>query len=171
MMNYPLLKAALAALFLSGCGSDSETIEDKPTTPEQPVISTINVDDAEQINLTVDEYRADSQSLLFTLNDGEQKPIIGAQYYDAYFFGFADKKSSNPKAWKRWHVTQTYRCQTEGECTGTLTELGNGQYQFDIPGLNWQAQDPSGAASTVKVSMLIYGAKANSEFNLVPIAP
>lgn len=173
-MKYPLLALTLGTLALVGCGSDDDKSEEvTPPPPPPPVETTVSIDEASQINLAVEQFDPNTGSLVFSLTDANQAAITDAKSYDIYYFGFPnkDKASANPKAWKRWHVTQSYRCQSQGECTGQLTEVKNGQYQFEIAGLDWQQQDPSGAVSQIKVAIQIYGAKANNELTLVQVTP
>lgn len=173
-MKYPLLALTLASFTLAGCGSDDNKSEEiTPPPPPPPVEKTVSIDEATQINLAVKQFDPNTGTLLFTLADASQAAITAAKNYDIYCFGFPDKNksSSNAKAWKRWHVTQSYRCQSKGECSGKLTEVKNGQYQFEIAGLDWQQQDPSGAVAQIKVAIQIYGTKANNELTLVPVVP
>lgn len=171
-MKYPLLALTLGTLVLTGCGSEDNKSE-AITPPPPPVEKTVSIDEATQINLAVEQFDPDTGTLVFSLTDANQAAIITAKNYDIYYFGFPDKHKSspNPKAWKRWHVTQNYRCQSKGECSGKLTEVKNGQYQFEIAGLDWQQQDPSGAVAQIKVAIQIYGTKANNELTLVPVVP
>lgn len=173
-MKYPLLALTLGTLALVGCGSDDNTSEEiTPPPPPPPVEKTVSIDEAAQINLAVEQFDPNTGTLVFSLTDANQAAIITAKNYDIYYFGFTDKNKSspNPKAWKRWHVVQNYRCQSKGECSGKLTEVKNGQYQFEIAGLDWQSKDPSSAVSQIKVAIQIYGTKANNELALVPVDP
>lgn len=171
-MKYPLLALTLGTLFLTGCGSEDNNSE-AITPPPPPVEKTVSIDEATQINLAVEQFDPQTGTLLFTLADASQVAITAAKKYDIYYFGFPDKHKSspNPKAWQRWHVVQNYRCQSKGECSGKLTEVKNGQYQFEIAGLDWQQQDPNQAVSNIKVAIQIYGTKANNELTLVPVMP
>lgn len=172
-MKSPLLIFTLGTLALVGCGSDDKSEEITPPPPPPPVETSVSINDATQINLTVEQFDPKTGTLNFSLTDANKATITEATSYDIYYFGFPDKSksSSNAKAWKRWHVTQNYRCQSKGECSGKLTEVKNGQYQFEIAGLDWQSKDPSGAVSQIKVAIQIYGTKANNELALVPVAP
>lgn len=173
-MKYPLLALTLATLTLTACGSDDNPSEEvTPPPPPPPVETTVSIEDATQINLAVEQFDPNTGTVVFSLTDANQAAITAAKNYDIYYFGFPDKNtsSSNAKAWKRWHVTQNYRCQSQGECSGKLSEIKNGQYQFEIAGLDWQSKDPSGAVSQIKVAIQIYGTKANNELTLVPVVP
>lgn len=173
-MKYPLLTLTLATLMLVGCGSDSNNTEpEAPPTPPPPVENAVNIDEATQINLKLEQFDSSTGTIQFSLTDAQQEAITAAKTYDIYYFGFPDKakESSNPKAWKHWHVTQNYRCQSLGECSGKLTEVTSGQYQFEIAGLDWAQQDPSGSVAQIKVAIQIYGAKANNELDLIQVLP
>lgn len=174
-MKYPLLAVTLATLVLVGCGSDSNNTEEEtpPTPPPPPVENTVNIDEATEINLKLEQFDSSTGTIQFSLTDAQQEVITAAKTYDIYYFGFPDKDkgSSNPKAWKRWHVAQSYRCQSLGECSGKLTEVTSGQYQFEIAGLDWSEQDPSGSVAQIKVAIQIYGAKANNELSLIQVLP
>lgn len=172
-MKYPLLALTLGTLALVGCGSDDNHAEESTPTPPPPVEKTVNIDEATQINLIVEQFEPDTGTVLFSLADASQTAITAAKNYDIYFFGFPDKSkpSSHPKAWKRWHVTQNYRCQSKEECSGKLTEIKNGQYQFEIAGLDWQQHDPNKLVSHIKVAIQIYGAKAQNQLDLITVAP
>lgn len=170
-MKYPLLAVTLSILLLSGCGSDDNTSEEviPPVPPSPPAVNSVNIDEAMQINVVLNQFDQQTGTIQFSLTDAQQAAITAAKAYDIYYFGFpdSDKASSNPKAWKRWHTTQSYRCQNTTECGGKLTETQTGQYQFEIPALDWQQQDPSHAVAQIKVAIQIYGARANNELSLI----
>ncbi|PIW61767.1 hypothetical protein [Shewanella sp. CG12_big_fil_rev_8_21_14_0_65_47_15] len=173
-MKYPLLTLTLATLTLAACGGDDNQSEDvTPPPPPPPVENTVAIDEAAQINLTLEQFDPNTGTLVFALTDAEKNAITAAKDYDIYYFGFPDKNktSTNPKAWKRWHVTQNYRCHSLQECGGKLTEVSEGQYQFEIAALDWQQQDPSGSVAQVKVAIQIYGAKASNDLDLIQVLP
>lgn len=170
-MKYPLLAFTLGALALVGCGNNDNDSEE--VTPLPPAENTVAIDEAVQINLTIEQFDPNTGTLVFSLTDAEKNAITAAKDYDIYYFGFPDKDktSANPKAWKRWHVTQNYRCHSQQECDGKLTEVTGGQYQFEIAALDWHQQDPSGSVAQIKVAIQIYGAKANNELSLIEVLP
>lgn len=170
-MKYPLLALTLSMLALAGCDNDDNQSEE--VTPPPPEATTVSIDEATQINLAVDQFDPNTGTLVFTLTDAEKSAITAAKDYDIYYFGFPDKNKTpaNPKAWKRWHVTQNYRCHSQQECSGKLTEIADGQYQFEMAGLDWNQQDPNRAVAQIKVAIQIYGAKTNNELNLIPVLP
>lgn len=175
-MKYPLLAVTLATLMLAGCGSDSNKVEEETPPappPPPPVENAVNIDEATQINLKLEQFNVSTGTIQFSLTDAQQEAITAAKNYDIYYFGFPDKtkESPNPKAWKRWHVTQSYRCQSLGECSGKLTEVAGGKYQFEIADLDWKQQDPSRSVAHIKLAIQIYGAKANNELSLIQVQP
>ncbi|MGL5390981.1 MAG: hypothetical protein ACRDA8_06290 [Shewanella sp.] len=181
-MKRPLLAMTICIGALTGCGSDDKHAEEVTPTPP-PVASTVHIDEAAAVELGITQFDPATGTLRFALSDSQKTAITGAKNYDIYYFGFPDpaKPSANPKAWKRWHVTQTYRCHSQQECSGKLIEVKGGEYQFEIAGLDWQGAQPSSAASVspssaaavanIKVAIQIYGAKAHNKLELIALAP
>ena len=98
-MKSPLLTLTLATLMLVGCGSDSNNTE--PETPQPPPVeNAVNIDEATQINLKLEQFDSSTGTIQFSLTNAQQEAITAAKTYDIYYFGFPDKakESSNPKA-------------------------------------------------------------------------
>lgn len=179
-MKLKLLSALLtSSLLLIGCSDDDSTTEPvdppvvEPPVVEPPVSEAVAIDDADAVILTVDEYDASSGALTFTLDNGDSKAITDASNYSIMYFGYPDPAvtSSNAKAWKRWHVSQTFNCDTssEDECAGVLTETETeGQYTFNAVDLDLEGKAAAGSVEIFKVAIQIHGAKATNEFELIP---
>ena len=176
-MKRKLLSTLLVSSFLLiGCGSDDDSsVLDHvdPPVVEPPVTETITIDDTEAVILTVDEYNAETGALTFSLDNGDSLAITDASDYSIMYFGYPDpaSPSSNAKAWKRWHVSQTFNCDTssEDECAGSLTATETeGQYTFSATGLDLESKAAAGAVEVFKVAIQIHGAKATNEFELIP---
>ncbi|MCL1065828.1 hypothetical protein L2735_03280 [Shewanella olleyana] len=181
-MKRKLLSTLLVSSFLLiGCGSDDDSSVVDPVEPPvveppvvvPPVTETITIDDTEAVILTVDEYNAETGDLTFTLDNGDSLAITDASDYSIMYFGYPDpaSSSSNAKAWKRWHVSQTFNCDTSTEdaCAGILTETETqGQYSFNAVDLDLESKAAAGAVEVFKVAIQIHGAKATNEFELIP---
>lgn len=184
-MKLKLLSALLASsLLLIGCGSDDDTSAPDPVDPpvveppvtdpvDPPASEVVKIDDADMIVLTVDEFDAATGALTFTLDNGDEKAITDASTYDIIYLGYPDPNasSSNAKAWKRWHVSQTFSCDptTEDECSGVLTETETeGQYTFNAIDLDLDSKASAGAVALYKVAIQVHGVKATNEFELIP---
>ncbi|KIO38227.1 hypothetical protein [Shewanella sp. cp20] len=172
-MNEKLLTALLAtALICGGCGSDdNDDKDDGGNITPPPVADTIDAGEALAINLTLAEFDGATGALNFALKDADGLAITNAKDYRIVYFGFPDSTtaSSNAKAWKHWHVTQSYLCDSaEGDCQGVLTETDKGQYSFEATDLNWDANTAPGSVKEYKVGIEIKGAKATNELVLLP---
>jgi hypothetical protein len=169
-MNDKLVTSLLATLLLcGGCGSDDADSE-APVTPPT-VADSIDANQALAINLTLAEFDGASGALSFTLEDDAAVAITNAKDYRITYFGFPDEDSPSrkAKAWKRWHVTHSFECNSEtAECEGILQESDKGRYNFDATGLNWDLNTADGSVQKYKVAIEIKGAMANNELILLP---
>ncbi|MFV7771794.1 hypothetical protein [Shewanella marisflavi] len=170
-MNEKLLTALLATLLMcGGCGSDDNDDDDGGVIIPPPPV-TIDAGEALAINLTLAEFDGETGTLSFALTDDDGLAITNAKDYNIVYFGFPDgeSKSSNAKAWKHWHVTQSYQCDSAaGDCQGMLEETDNGQYSFSATDLDWDANTAPGSVEEFKVAIEIKGAKATNELVLLP---
>lgn len=171
-MNVKLLSALLASTcLLWGCGgSDNDEKEVVEPPVEPPVSTAVNVDDATSMLVTVDSFDAASGALTFTLQDDAGNPISNASNYEIAYFGYPESPSTNPKAWKRWHVTQSFSCDTASDiaCEGLLTETATeGQYTFNAIDLDLESKAAAGAVEKFKVAVQINGAQVSNEVELV----
>lgn len=171
-MNDKLVTSLLAALLLcGGCGSDDNDTEVPPVVTPPPVADSVDANEALAINLSLAEFDGASGALSFTLEDDAALAITNAKDYKITYFGFpADgATSSNAKAWKRWHVTQSFECDSSaGECEGVLVESEKGTYSFEAPSLNWDQNTANGSVQKYKVAIEIKGAMASNELVLLP---
>ncbi len=170
-MKYKLLSILIAGTMLTACGgSDNDTTE--PTPPPPPAAVTVDANDAKAINLTVTGFDTVTGALSFDLKDADGVAITNAQDYDIAFLGFQNPKAitSKPKAWKRWHVAQLYRCDTASEapCQGTLTETTTkGSYLFDATDFDLSSGDPAKFVTEYKVGIEIKGKLASNPVELI----
>jgi len=172
-MNYKLFGVLLSgALLTTACGSDDNDNEIENPVEPPPVATTIDVDEAASIGLKLATFDGISGALSFSLSDADEMAITNAKDYRIVYFGFPDhdEKSSKPKAWKRWHLSKSYQCDSEAnECEGMLTETETkGSYTFEAPGLDWDSGATPGAVQKYKVAIEIKGALSSSELELLP---
>ncbi|WP_299804105.1 hypothetical protein [uncultured Shewanella sp.] len=173
-MKVKLLSALLASsVLLIGCGSDNDNdVTEPPVVVPPPVEDAIDIDEATSIVMNLDSVDAATGALTFSLKDGDNKAISKATDYDIFYFGFPDpdSPSTKAKAWKRWHVTQSYKCDTASniECAGILTETATkGQYTFDATDLDLDSKAAAGAVELYKVAIQVHGAQASNEMELI----
>ncbi|MEZ9237420.1 hypothetical protein [Shewanella sp. 10N.286.52.A9] len=179
-MKRKLLSALLtSSLLLIGCSDDDNTTEpveppvvEPPVTDpvDPPVSESVAIDEAEAVTLTLKTFDTESGTLTFTLTNDADKAITDASSYQIMYFGYPISESNNAKAWKRWHVSQSYSCDTSTEdaCNGVLTETDiAGQYTFNATDLDLDSKAAAGAVEQYKVAILIHGAKASNEFELI----
>ncbi|ABV88749.1 hypothetical protein [Shewanella pealeana] len=174
-MKVKLLSAMLASsMLLLGCGSDDDNndVTEPPVVVPPPVEEVIDIDEASTIAMSLDSVDAATGALTFSLKDGDNKAITKATDYDIFYFGYPDpaSPSTKAKAWKRWHVTQGYKCDTstDEECVGILTETATkGQYTFDAIDLDLEGKAAAGAVALYKVAIQIHGAQASNEIELI----
>jgi hypothetical protein len=187
MMNVKYLSAILASsLLIFGCNSDNDddvAVIDPPVvvvppvvTPPvvvvPPVLDGISIDDASSIVVTLDTFNATTGSLLFTVANNDGEALINVANYDIVYFGFPDPASLSikPKAWKRWHVTQSYQCDGAGSdsCSGTLEATDTaGKYTFNVSDLDLQSKASANAAMIYKVAIQIKGSLASNAIELI----
>ena len=175
-MNYKLFGVLLTgALMVTACGSDdndNDIVDPVDPIVPPPVVTTIDVDKAASIGLQLASFDGGSGALSFSLSDAEQMAITNAKDYRVVYFGFPDpdEKSTNAKAWKRWHLSKSYVCDSEADtCEGLLTETETkGSYTFEAPGLDWSEGAPDGTVQIYKVAIEIKGALSSSELELLP---
>ncbi|MFT5788390.1 MAG: hypothetical protein ACI8SJ_000493 [Shewanella sp.] len=169
-MNYKLLGALLAgSLALTACSSDDDTVKPDPVEPP-PVDTAIDIADALAINLTVSDYDTNTGALSFKLTDAAGLAITNVKDYDITYMGFPDpeEKSNNPKAWKRWHVTQKCASAVENNCQSELTELATkGSYSFAVTDLDLSLEDATRQVKLYKVAIQINGAQASNDVELI----
>ncbi len=170
-MNYTRLSSFIAcALFVSACGSDSNDGGGEVTPP--PVVPTIHIDKAANIELELTSFDGVSGALSFMLSDNAQQAITQAKDYNIIYFGFPEESSgiNNPKSWQRWHLTNSYSCNTqENECEGLLSESDiKGSYTFEAPDLDWSQGDSAKLVQKYKVAIEIKGALSSNEIDLLP---
>ncbi|RTR34951.1 hypothetical protein [Shewanella atlantica] len=167
-MNYKLFGVLLAGTLLTTACSDSDSTP--PPPPPEPV--TVDIDQAATIGLKLATFDGVSGALSFSLSDADELAITNAKDYRIVYFGFPDhdEKSSKPKAWKRWHLSKSYLCDSEAnECEGLLTETETkGTYTFEAPDLDWDSDATPGAVQKYKVAIEIKGALSSSELELLP---
>ncbi|MCZ4339018.1 hypothetical protein [Shewanella colwelliana] len=171
-MNDKLVTSLLAALLLcGGCGSDDSDTTEPPVVVPPPVADSIDINEATVINLDLATFDGASGALTFNLADADKLAITNVKDYKITYFGFPDetKTSSKAKAWKRWHVTKSYQCDSaEANCNGVLVEAEKGSYSFDATGLDWDENATAGAVEKYKVAIEIKGALAENELVLLP---
>lgn len=171
-MKVKLLSALLASsILLVGCGSDNDDVTEPPVVVP-PVEDVIEIDEANTIVMNLTSFDAVTGALTFSLENGDKKAITQATDYDIYYFGYPDpdSPSSNAKAWKRWHVTQGFKCDTDldVECVGVLSETATkGQYTFEATDLDLDSQAAAGAVTIYKVAVQIHGALASNAIELI----
>ncbi|WP_350431887.1 hypothetical protein ABIS04_17430 [Shewanella sp. H8] len=183
-MKLKYLSAILASsLLMFGCSSDDDDVVTDPVVVEPPVVvvppvvvdpvsDAVKIDDASSVVVSLDTYNATTGALAFTLANTEGKALTDATNYSIVYFGFPDPDSPSvkPKAWKRWHVTQSYVCDsaTTDECTGTLAATDTeGAYTFNVSDLDLQSKASDDADMIYKVAIEINGALASNEIELV----
>ncbi|GGP88343.1 hypothetical protein [Shewanella ulleungensis] len=187
-MKIKYLSAILASsLLIFGCGSDNDdediiTVEPPvvvtppvvvvPPVVVDPVSEAVTVDEATDISMQLDSFDAATGALTFTLTDADGKAITNASDYDIVYFGFPDPASPSikPKAWKRWHVTQSFQCdKTDSDnCVGLLQETDvEGKYTFDATDLDLGSKAAAGAVEVFKVAVQIHGSIASNEITLI----
>ncbi|MGS0681275.1 hypothetical protein ACVBIL_08955 [Shewanella sp. 125m-7] len=174
-MKVKLLSALLASsVLLMGCGSDDDNndVTEPPVVVPPPVADVIDISEATSIEMSLESFDGATGAITFSLNDGDNKAITQASNYDIFYFGYPDpaSPSTKPKAWKRWHVTQGYKCDTstDDECGGVLTETATkGQYTFDATDLDLDSKAAAGAVELYKVAIQIHGAQASNEIELI----
>ncbi|MCL2918944.1 hypothetical protein [Shewanella litorisediminis] len=175
-MKPRLLYPLLATLLVGACGSDNDPQEPTiPEPPEPPVAEVVHVDEANSIALEVVSFEPLSGAVEFTLKNEAGLAVTGASQYELIYFGLPPEEnaSRNPKAWKRWHVSQSFRCgEDTSTCEGVLTE-GNtkGRYLFEAQGLDWSQDAPEGTLSRYRLAITLQGAKASSDMQFVAEAP
>ena len=172
-MKVKLLSALLvSSILLVGCGSDNDDVTEPPVVVPPPADDAIDIDEASAIVMKLASFDAATGALTFSLQDADEKSISKATDYDIYYFGYPDPSSpsTNAKAWKRWHVTQSYKCDSSAdeECVGVLTETAiKGQYTFEASDLDLDSQAAAGALALYKVAIRIHGALASNEIELI----
>lgn len=171
-MNYKRLSSLIASVLLvSACGSDSNDNGGEVTPP--PVVTSIHIDKATIIQLELTSFEGVSGALSFTLSDDAQQAITQAKDYKIIYFGFPEDSSgiNNPKSWQRWHLTNSYSCNTqENECEGLLSESEvKGSYTFEAPELDWSQGDSAKLVQKYKVAIEINGALSSNEIDLLPL--
>ncbi|MCG9695728.1 hypothetical protein [Shewanella sp. Isolate11] len=171
-MNNKLITGLLGSLLIcTGCGSDDADEEVVVTPPPVEVTDSVDIKDATSINLELVSFDGVSGALSFNLSDADAVAITNAQDYHITYFGFPDDSSSSTKAkaWKRWHVTTSYDCDTAAaNCEGILQETEQGSYTFDATGLNWDENTAAGSVKKYKVAIQIKGAQADNDLILQP---
>ncbi len=172
-MNYKLFGVLLTgALLTTACSSDDNDNDIENPVEPPPVATTVDVDEAATIGLKLATFDGISGALSFSLSDADEMAVTNAKNYRIVYFGFPDpdEKSSKPKAWKRWHLSKSYLCDSEAnECEGLLTETETkGSYTFEAPGLDWDSDATPGAVQKYKVAIEIKGALSSSELELLP---
>lgn len=174
-MNDKLVTGLLATLLLcGGCGSDNADTIEPPVEVLPPVADGIDINEAAAINLTLAQFDGVSGALSFTLADDGEQAITNVKDYRITYFGFPDDEtpSRNAKAWKRWHVTQAFACDSAAaQCDGVLVESDKGQYSFEAIGLNWDENSAPGAVQRYQVAIEINGALASNELILHSAIP
>jgi hypothetical protein len=186
MMKVKYLSAILASsLLIFGCNSDNDddvAVIDPPVVVVPPVvvppvvvppvIDGVSIDDASSVVVTLDTFNATTGALSFTVANSGGEALTNVADYDIVYFGFPDPASvsTKPKAWKRWHVTQSYQCDssTSDECTGTLAATDTeGKYTFNVSDLDLQSKASDDADMIYKVAIQINGTLASNEIELV----
>ncbi|WP_229377305.1 hypothetical protein [Shewanella woodyi] len=173
MMNNKRLTSLLACTLLAtACGSDSNDSNDGGEIAPPPVATTIDIDKATSIQIELTSFEGASGALSFNLSDNEKQAITQAKDYKIIYFGFPEQNSkiNNPKGWQRWHLTNSYSCNSqEKECEGILTELETkGSYTFEAPDLDWSRGDSDEVVKRYKVAIEIKGALSSNELEILP---
>ena len=175
-----LTSLLISSFILIGCGSDDVTEPPVVVPPVvvppvvvPPVVSdAVDIDQATGIVMSLSSFDAATGALTFTLSNDENKAIIKASNYHIAYFGYPDpvSPSTNPKAWKRWHVTQSFKCDigSDDECAGELTETANeGEYAFYAADLDLDSKAAAGELALYKVAIEIHGAQASNDIELM----
>ncbi|PKI08098.1 hypothetical protein CXF78_02170 [Shewanella sp. 11B5] len=120
----------------------------------------------------LDTFDSITGALSFTVANSEGEALTNVANYDIVYFGFPDPASPSikPKAWKRWHVTQNYQCDSTATdtCTGTLEATDTaGKYTFNVSDLDLQSKASANAEMVFKVAVQIKGALASNEIELI----
>lgn len=172
-MKYQLLGVLIAGTIgLTACGGSDNDSGETVTPPTPPTSVTVDAKDALAINLSVTGFDTVTGALSFDLTDAEGVAITNAKDYDIAFLGFKNPSATTtkPKAWKRWHVAQLYRCDSASEaaCQGTLTETTTkGSYRFEATDFDLSSDDPAKFISEYKVGIEVKGTLASNKVELV----
>jgi hypothetical protein len=186
MMKVKYLSAILASsLLMFGCNSDNDddvAIIDPPVVVVPPVvvppvvvppvIDGVSIDDASSVVVKLDTFDATTGALSFTVANSDGEALTNVADYDIVYFSFPDPASvsTKPKAWKRWHVTQSYQCDssTSDECTGTLEATDTtGTYTFNVHDLDLQSNASDNATLLYRVAIKINGTLASNDIELI----
>ncbi|MGX9462888.1 hypothetical protein ACWXWU_16870 [Shewanella sp. A14] len=183
-MKIKYLSAILASsLLIFGCNNDNDddVVTEPPVVVVPPVVvppveppatsDGVNIDEASSVIVKLKTFDTTTGALSFTLANTEGKALTQATNYRIIYFGFPDPEnaSKKPKAWKRWHVTQSYQCDisTSDECSGTLEETDTkGTYTFNVNDLDLQSQTSDDAEMIYKVAVQINGTLASNDIEL-----
>lgn len=162
------MKASYLALVISitllvACNSDND--DHHSVSPE--VITSVTINDAETIDLLVDEILLNDGSILFSLTTDDAKPITHLTDIQLLYIGYPDEnwqatqEESNLKL--PWHQNMIVHC-SESSCDGVLEEYQVGSYRFTPEQFNWNRD-----ITRYKVMLTVQGALAKAEYPLSEI--
>lgn len=156
-----LLIIASLALLLSACGSDDDVIVDPVdvVVPVDPVLTSITLDQANSIDVTIGSVDAQNYTIAFTLADVDNQAITDAsRSFEVMYLGMPKDNTSSFSM--PWHRATKFSCNSgKSDCANTLVEVSPGVYTFtpsEQPVFDKETQN-------LKVSVRIFGALAQSK--------
>jgi hypothetical protein len=157
-----LLIIASLALLLSACGSDDDVIVD-PIEPVDPAPTSVTLDQANSIDLTIDSVDAQNYTIAFTLADADKLAITDASSsFEVRSLGMPNKIGSSFSI--PWHNATRFGCDSqEPDCVNILVEVSPGAYTLT------PSEKPAFDKDTqiLKISVTVVGALAQSKPEII----